>query len=292
MSKALVLGGGGPVGVAWEAGLVAGLAEAGVDLSDADRIVGTSAGSIVGARLALGASPAELLAATRPVAPPTSGPAVPVVDGEALMAVGVAMFEALTGGRAHDEIIGDLGRLAAKAETIPEDDFVATVGSDLGTPWPDRDYACTAFDVDSGAFTVWDAGSGVPLDRAVASSCAVPGILPPITIDGRRYMDGGVISGTNAGLTEGHDVVVIVSCITRVVLGAEAYLRAPLDAEVAALRDGGSVVEVVEFDDATIAATGGNLMDFSAETVQAVGATGLAQGRSEAGRIGAVWRGE
>ena len=63
MSKALVLGGGGPVGVAWEAGLLAGLAEAGVDLSDADRIVGTSAGSIVGARLARGRAEAERIGA-------------------------------------------------------------------------------------------------------------------------------------------------------------------------------------------------------------------------------------
>src|SRR4051812_45548934 len=53
-SRALVLGGGGPVGIAWESGLVAGLAQGGVDLATADFILGTSAGSFVGARLALG----------------------------------------------------------------------------------------------------------------------------------------------------------------------------------------------------------------------------------------------
>jgi ABC-type sugar transport system substrate-binding protein len=58
MSRALVLGGGGPVGIAWECGLLAGLAQAGVDLGTADFILGTSAGSFVGARLAMGAEAA------------------------------------------------------------------------------------------------------------------------------------------------------------------------------------------------------------------------------------------
>ncbi|MDB5445730.1 MAG: patatin, partial [Phenylobacterium sp.] len=53
-TRALVLGGGGPVGVAWESGLIAGFAQAGVDLGRADFVLGTSAGSIVGAKLAMG----------------------------------------------------------------------------------------------------------------------------------------------------------------------------------------------------------------------------------------------
>ena len=61
-TKALVLGGGGPVGIAWETGLLAGLAEGGIDLSHADYILGTSAGAFVGAQLAMGRSPAKLVA--------------------------------------------------------------------------------------------------------------------------------------------------------------------------------------------------------------------------------------
>ncbi len=52
--RALVLGGGGVVGVAWETAVVRGLLEQGVDLRQADLIVGTSAGSLVGTRLAAG----------------------------------------------------------------------------------------------------------------------------------------------------------------------------------------------------------------------------------------------
>jgi NTE family protein len=53
-SLALVLGGGGVTGVAWEIGMPAGPAEAGVDLGDTDVVIGTSAGSVVGAQVAGG----------------------------------------------------------------------------------------------------------------------------------------------------------------------------------------------------------------------------------------------
>lgn len=289
MSRALVLGGGGPVGVAWETGLLAGLAEAGVDLGTADRIVGTSAGSVVGAHLARGDSLVELVAdPRRNVVAAEDGPG-PIVDGEALMALGVAMFEALTGGRAHEEIVLDIGRLAVGAETMPEEAFVAMPGAGLGTEWPGHGYACTAYDVESGAFTVWDEAAVVPLDRAVASSCAVPGIFPPITIAGRRYMDGGVLSGTNARLAVGHDRIVVVSVMSKAVPGAGEFLRAPLLEEVELLEQGGATVGLVEFDEASAAACGGNLMAFSPDTVAAVGAAGRAQGRDEAERIGAAW---
>jgi NTE family protein len=290
MSRALVLGGGGPVGVAWETGLLAGLTEAGVDLGDADRIVGTSAGSVVGAHLARGDSLAALVAESeRNVVPPTATDRVRTLDGEAAMAIGAAMFEALTGGRAHEEIILDIGRLATGAETMAEDAFVAMPGAGLGVEWPGHGFACTAYDVESGAFTVWDEAAGVPLDRAVASSCSVPGMFPPITIGGRRYMDGGVLSGTNAHLATGHDRVVVVSVMSNAVPGAADFLRAPLLVEIEALRDDGAQVELVEFDDASVAACGGNLLSFSPEVVAAMAAAGLAQGRDAAERIRALW---
>jgi NTE family protein len=53
-THALVLGGGGEAGVAWEIGLLAGLAQRGVDLRDADVVIGTSAGAIVGTLLLSG----------------------------------------------------------------------------------------------------------------------------------------------------------------------------------------------------------------------------------------------
>ena len=163
------------------------------------------------------------------------------------------------------------------------------VGLTLGPDWPERDFACTAFDVDSGAFVAWDAASGAPFDRAVTSSCAVPALFPPITIGGRRYMDGGVISGTNSGLgggpRQGGDRVghLAGGAGGR---GVPAGTARPRDQRAAGA---GAEVELLEFDDATQAAAGGDLMSFTPAVVDAVGAAGLAQGRAEAERIGALW---
>jgi NTE family protein len=286
MSRALVLGGGGPVGVAWEAGVVAGLAESGVDLTAADRIIGTSAGSLVGARLARGATPAQLLEKALHVSAGNGAPR-PEVDLERLMAVGAAMFESIDGERPDEEILTQVGRIALGADTISEDEFVAMTGRGLGDEWPERDYVCTAVDAESGAFRAWDAAAGASLERAVASSCSVPGLFPPMTIDGRRYVDGGVLSATNAFLAEGHDSVVVLSVLTGALAGLAEHLSVPLRREVAALEAGGSAVEVVEMGEGVLAITGGDLMDFDAGPAAAQ--VGRAEGRAAAERVGTVW---
>src|SRR5437868_9087194 len=66
--RALVLGGGGSAGNAWLIGVIAGLFEAGLDVTEADLIIGTSAGSTAAAQIT-GATPPELLAATLAAAP-------------------------------------------------------------------------------------------------------------------------------------------------------------------------------------------------------------------------------
>lgn len=289
MSTALVLGGGGPVGIAWEVGLLAGLAEAGVDLTTADQIVGTSAGSVVGARLALGEPLTGLLDAGAAQIDEAGGTEAATVDPEAMMAIGMAMFEAWTGTRPADEVVRQLGDLSASAQTIDEQVFVDLLsGTQVGDAWPDHDYRCTAADIETGEFVVWSSDSGVPLNRAVASSCAVPGVYPPITIDGRRYMDGGVHSGTNAHLVAEADVVVIISVISGLIPPMAELLGKDLNEEVEALRAGGSTVEVVELDQPTVELVAGNLMAF--HNSQAVGASGMAQAAAEAERLGAVWR--
>jgi NTE family protein len=288
MTNALVLGGGGPVGVTWETALLAGLAESGVDLTTADQIVGTSAGSIVGARIALGESPADLLLTGNTAVDGAAGTDASNIDPEVFMAMGIAMWEALSGSKPMTEAIGQLGRMSAEATTIPEEQFVDLIASGvLADAWPDRDYRCTAVDIETGEFTVWSAASGAPLCRAVASSCSVPAIFPPITIDGRRYMDGGVVSGTNATLVEGAEKVVIISVMSRAMPVVGDLLRKGLDEEIAKLEASGAAVEMIEFDDATVEVVAGNLMAF--DNTEAVAAVGLAQGRVEAERIGALW---
>src|SRR5215469_4898613 len=60
MTYALVLGAGGVTGIAWETGLLKGLRDAGLDLTGADLVVGTSAGSVVAAQITTGVPLDEL----------------------------------------------------------------------------------------------------------------------------------------------------------------------------------------------------------------------------------------
>lgn len=290
MQKALVLGGGGPVGVAWEAGLIAGLAENGVDVSSADFIVGTSAGSFVGAQLALGRSPAgiaapDLAGAIR--APQSNAPAP---DLTMLFA---KLMEAASGARPAQEVRAEIGAWALQTPSISEDEFIARFapalcgesGGEFDGAWPAKSYACTAVDTADGSFMVWNKDAGIGLARAVASSCAVPGIFPPISFRGHRYMDGGMRTATNADLAKGYEVVIVVSVIGR--LMPEAF-RARWEREMQALGDSGSRVEVIVPDDESAAAFGINLMDASRRQPSAQ--AGLRQGRIEAARLSGFWR--
>lgn len=279
-TRALVLSGGGPVGIAWESGLVAGFAEGGVDLGAADFILGTSAGSFVGAKLALGAEARTLAEpileeAERAV----SGGGRPPADLSRLM----EMMAAAQGGlRNPAEARAEIGAFALAAETISEDEFIASFGKSFANlprfAWPERDFACTAVDAQDGSFRLWTKAAGVGVTRAVASSCSVPGIYPPVTLDGRRYIDGGLRSTSNADMAAGYDVVVVVS----VMAGA-----AHLDEEVESLKEGGSTVVVVTPDDASLATFGQNLMDFRRRPDAA--RAGVAQGREQAAVLKDFW---
>jgi len=285
MSNALVLGGGGPIGVAWEAGVIAGLAEAGVDLSTPDRIVGTSAGSLVGGRLALTRDAVGLVEATALVARGNDEPPPPM-DIEALLAVGQLMAEAIDSGD-HGHIAREAGRLALAAETIAEDAFVELTGGSLGEAWPEGDFICTAWEAETGTFRAWDRHAGVPLDRAVSSSCCVPGLFPPVALDGGRYIDGGIVSATCAHLAAGHDAVVVVSVLSGAVAEMAARVARPLREEVADLRRAGAIVEVIEMGGDALNACGSNLMNFGA--ADDIAAIGRENGRAAADRIGLIW---
>ena len=298
-TRALVLSGGGPVGIAWESGLIGGLAKAGIDLSKADFFLGTSAGAFVGSRLARGTSP-EALAAPFLAMQDAAPPATP--SGEARSAPTAApntsqlvrrMEQARTSGKAAQAILADIGAFALEVETISEDDFIKSFGREFSelAPgfWPERGFACTAIDAETGAFRLWKQGDDAGLARAVASSCSVPGIFPPITINGRRYMDGGIRSGSNADFATGYDRVVVIA----IRVGAEGPLadraRKTLEAEVKVLTDAGAQVEVVYPDAASIEAFGANLMD--SRRRPAAARAGYEQGLAGSDALARVWAG-
>jgi NTE family protein len=208
MDTALVLGGGGVTGIAWQWGMLAGLAAAGVDLSDPDLVVGTSAGSVVGAQVASGIDVEDRYAAQ------LEGPGAEVaarLTGRGMARIGWTVLRSRDPRRARARI----GHMALAAETVPEAERRAVIESRLPVKtWPERRLLITAVDAVSGEFITFDAGSGVDLVDAVAASCAVPGVWPPVTINGRRYVDGGVRSAANVDLAAGHARVVVLAPIT------------------------------------------------------------------------------
>ncbi|MBC9718747.1 patatin-like phospholipase family protein [Streptomyces sp. TRM66268-LWL] len=204
---ALVLGGGGLTGVGWEIGILHGLARAGVDPSAADLVVGTSAGSVVGAQLTSGVLSHEELFERQLVDP----------KGEIPATMGPAMFARYAWGavRSRDaKAYGiRMGKMASALRTVPAEDRREVIAQRLlSHDWPeDRRLVVTAVDATTGDLVPFDRDSGVGLVDAVSASCAVPGVWPPITIDGRRYIDGGVHSSANAALAAGYAKVLIIA---------------------------------------------------------------------------------
>lgn len=281
-SRALVLTGGGIGGTAWEFGLLIGLIESGVNLASADLIVGTSAGSVTGAELACGHNLRAAMASFRKTAEASGG-----VSTEDLRSAGGA--QQIEYATDHDRMLG-YGQIALATETFPEERMVAGFAQFAEEPFP-KNYACTAIDCETGELAVWNAKADVSLDRAVASSCGAPGIFPPITINGRRYYDGGISSATNAQLAKGYDKVLVLHM--KIVLpdpgGGGKGLFAP-DAyigEKELLLDSGSLVETVDPSDAVVEAIGINLMDPA--SIPIIIDASIAQGRALAPRLTSFW---
>ena len=284
-NHALILGGGGRVGEAWESGVIAGLMEKGVDLGEMDRIIGTSAGAIVGARVAGRMSRSDLTTAALarfegPSPQPTK--LAPPPDLTFL----VRRLEDLNAGKVSEQTVGiEVGEWALKVRPIvSEAGFVASFKRRFPqASWPGGAYECVSVDAGDGSLRVWNESSEVSPASAVASSCALPGFFAPVTIDGRRFMDGGVRSATNADLARG--------CKTAIVLAPtvgpnDALAKVSvkrLDYELEVLRASGCTVALVVPDAASLRAFGGTLGN-SGRAGLALEA-GRSQGLGSAGNI-------
>ncbi|MEU8591625.1 patatin-like phospholipase family protein [Streptomyces sp. NPDC048664] len=244
LDRALVLGAGGPVGAAWMAGLACGLRYDRVDLSEADLIVGTSTGAIIGAVLATGQDPSRLAA---PVRPADTGTTPPQVDGHRL---GEAF--AVLGNAASDpaEARRRVGQIALAADTGPEQAHIIRMRALADADqWPDGQLLIPGTDAETGEQKVFDRASGAPLPFAVAASTAFPGIYPPITINGRRYMDGALHSATNAQLAAGARTLVVIDpqahlfpreLLHRELAFVAAYTVVTIEPDLASIRTFGS----------------------------------------------------
>jgi NTE family protein len=291
--RALVLGGGGAAGNAWLIGVVAGLFEAGLDVTEADLIIGTSAGSTAAAQIT-SATPTELLADILSAAP-RQRPG-PVGSGGGRGPTGPAPDHMERSGRiiAAAADAPDMRRrmgaaaldLAAASDGSWQSRWRATVAARLpGSHWPQRSVQIVAVDARTGEPVVFDRHSGVDVVDAVAASCAGGGLA--YGIGDSRYIDGGYRrSSENADLAAGYGRVLVLSP-----LGGRS--RAPLDwgmhlaAQVDELRACGSSVEAVLPDGNSLAAFGDDLLDPSTRPPAA--RAGYGQGRARAGQLAEFW---
>jgi NTE family protein len=282
---ALVLAGGGRAGIAWELGFIRGLEMSAPELMRVIRnpettYVGTSAGSIVATQLAFGTDLDELLRPELENAP--LGRSITKGGPFHMVRLLTAMIGGRIGARTPEDGRRRIGAYAKGANTVPEGAWIENIGNRLtGNTWPRRRLLLTAVDVDSGELRVFDRDSGVDVVRAVAASCAVPGLYPPITIDGRRYMDGGMRSIANADLAEGRDPVLVLAP-----LRGRGGLGVVSRSEVEAL--GEARVKIVYADRESAHAFGRNPLDTTTRAASA--AAGQRQGRQAGQEIVAFWR--
>jgi NTE family protein len=290
----LVLGGGGSAGNAWLIGVIAGLFDAGLDVTGADLIIGTSAGSTAAAQIASSTPPAELLASIVAAASqPRTGPAgsgggrVPRGPAANHMEQTSAII-----GAAQDaaDMRRRMGAAAldmdAASDGSRQTQRRATVAARLpGQHWPQQPMLIVAVDAHTGEPVVFDRHSGVDLVDAVTASCAGPGV-PPHSIGDTRYIDGGYRSNENADLAAGYGRVLVLSPLggrTRTPLDWGMHLAAQADE----LRAGGSRVETIFPDSDSRSAFGSNLMDHSTRPPAA--RAGYNQGSALAEQLTEFW---
>lgn len=285
-TRALVLGGGGTVGIAWETGVLHALQSAGIAVDTADLIVGTSAGSVVGTQLALGLPLAVLLAMQTAALDPVQDRPAPS-DEPVLAAVREIQAQPSLD---HGTLLRNIGALALQAAVMPETTYLAIFTLLQGVPWPARRLLIPAVRVTDGVLHGLDSASGATVQQAVAASCAVPGIFPTVTINQHQYMDGGMASGTNAELASDCDAILIIAPLTAAAPDEALDSATQLGREVATLRAAGRQVAVIVPDAEALTVFGPSMMD-TTRRIEAAHA-GVRQGSAAAERVRAIWNEE
>ncbi len=271
-SVGLVLGAGGVVGQAYQAGVLAALQrEAGWDPRGASIIVGTSAGSVTGAALRVGVPATDLAASLygestsrrggailRRILPADAGP-LPAPSFRSLLRPWNLPSPALL-TRVARRPLAFRPEVAAMTllprGQIDISERARGLDEHIGARWPDGLRICAVRRSD-GARVVFGRAGAPPtrLAPAVLASCAIPGYFQPVRIDGTEYVDGGVHSVTNADVlkTEGLELVVILSSMSAArgnANGADGLLRRAvhrrMEREIARLEEAGSTVITLE----------------------------------------------
>ncbi|MBF9068766.1 patatin-like phospholipase family protein [Streptacidiphilus sp. NEAU-YB345] len=285
--KALVLGGGGLTGIGWECGILHGLAEAGIDLAGTtDVIIGTSAGSVVGAQLTSGLLDVRELY-ERQIAAVEAEEARGSFGRSAMLRF-VWEVARSRDARSFGVRMGALAMAGAAASagsgTVPSPQRASIERRLLSHEWPgpERRLVVTAVDAETGEFAALDRDGELGLVDAVAASCSVPGVWPPTRAAGRTWIDGGIRSSANADLAQGYRSVVVIAPLP-VGAGPIASPRS----QVERLTASGSRVALITPDRAARRAFGRNMLDPSRRASAA--RAGFAQASAHVEAVAAAW---
>ena len=272
-----MLGGGGLAGIAWETGILRGIADESPatarTLLQSDVLLGTSAGSTVAAQLGSGLGLNALFDRQTTSSSTELNPAIGVEEMIELFVTAMTQPNTTTA-----EKLRKVGAVALSTKTVAEPVRHDVIAARLPShDWPDRVLRITAIDTATGELIAFDRTSGVDLVDAVAASCAVPGVWPPVTIGDRRYMDGGVGSTVNLAFARDCDIAVVL-------VPSGRLAPSPFGSGAAEEVDefGGSAFGVFA-DDASLEAFGKNPLDPACRTPSAL--AGREQGRQVAAAI-------
>ncbi|WP_392674628.1 patatin-like phospholipase family protein [Streptomyces sp. LN785] len=273
--RALVIGGGGVAGIAWATGVLAGLADAGVDVTDADFLLGTSAGSAVAAQITSGVELPALFHAQ----------VDPALQREELKPREGALAELFGFGEKVDAEVTDpverlrrIGEMALAAETVTEAERRPVIEARLPSHrWPERNLSVVAVNAATGEMRVFDRTSGVGLVDAVTASCAIPGVWPAATVGDARYIDGGIRSVTNLDLAAGYARTLVIAPMPDPVL----------DTDAASIAECGGLIQTITPDEGALAAFGTDPLSPASRTP--AGHAGFAQGRAAAQAVTTLW---
>lgn len=284
---ALVLSGGGERALPWLVGVVAGLAESGLDPREADTVLGTSTGALVAGRVACGVDPAADADAVASSSAPAVAPELGAAVGGALDEIVSVLRPSAPSEQERRRRVGAVA-LRPDPDLVPVDEQIARQAARLPEgAWPSALSVATV-DADSGELVVLGESDGIAVAEAVAAAQATPGVVEPVELGSRRLIDAGIRSGTNAEVVPvgARRVVIVTATETEPLPGSRDDLwNDALLVECAALRARGTDPVVVHASRAAQVAMG-DVVTAGADPAEAV-VLGRAQGREAYARMNA-----
>ncbi|MFA7552903.1 MAG: patatin-like phospholipase family protein [Spongiibacteraceae bacterium] len=276
-NNCLVLGGGGVTGIAWMTGLIYGLQLRGLELSAIDRVIGTSAGAAVAAQITSSTSLHDLY--QRQVDPVQQvDELIPSIN---IFALVLKLLPILLTEKNPEKFRQRIGKLAMNTKTTAASERQKVIAARLpNQQWPATALTIMAVDANSGTLISFDKDHNIALIDAVAASCAVPGVWPPVAINNQWFIDGGTRSANNADLACGaKNVLVIAPMGDKKQPGPSSNL----EQEVELLRKSGSAVTVIKPDSNAVKMMGRNPLNPRKRAQAAL--AGKQQGEREASRV-------